>query len=274
MKLKKKFKFSDSNQVWRIKITDTDKLFVETRDTEKMEAFFHSYDLLTGKRIFSGHQMSEKYWLGIESIVGDIVFFHRYTKPDMPGHRGIIAFDITTQQTLWEDDSLSYLFVKGNLIYVYQERFEGRAFFTLDINTGKVVEELGNNPDDINELQDVAERSIDYSNYIFPEKYFAENSNSTGVSIIEKETKDIDVTGDIEFIESNNLLIFNYHETGGNKTLTNKIKAFDLSKGKELLNDILNKSANAFAPDSFFIYKNAIILLKEKTEVIVFQIKD
>ncbi len=274
MKLKKKFKFSDSNQVWRIKITDTDKLFVETRDTEKMKAYFHSYELFSGKKLFSGHKMDEAFWLGIEAIKDDIVFFHRFAKPDMPGHRGIFAFDINTQKVLWEDDSYSFLFLKDDLIYVYHELFEGRSFYTLDIKSGEVVEELGNNADQINILRDEAESSVDFSNYIFPEKYFGTSGDEKVDSIISDEIKNIDMVGEVEFVNSNGLLLLNFHQKGTNRDLINKFRAFDLSNGKEILSDVLNKSANAFAPDSFFVYKNLLLLIKEKKEIIIFEIKD
>jgi hypothetical protein len=273
MKLKKKFKFSDSNQIWRIKITDTDRLFVETRDTEKLKAFFHSYELFSGKKIFSRHQMSEKFWLGIETIKDDIVFFHRFAKPDMPGHRGIIAFDVNTQQVLWENETYAFLFIKDDLIYVYQERFEGRGFYILNIDSGEVVEELGDIPDEINILRDEAERSVDYSSYLFPEKYFGTSDDDEVDLIISNEIKDIKIAGEVEFINSNGLLLFNYHQAGAERDFINKFKAFNISKGKEILSEVINKSANAFAPDSFFVYKNLVILLKEKKEIIVLEIK-
>ena len=46
MKLKKTFSFTDKNQIWRLLISETDKLLIETRDLEKKEVFFHCYDLL------------------------------------------------------------------------------------------------------------------------------------------------------------------------------------------------------------------------------------
>ncbi len=273
MKLKKKFKISDSNQVWIIKITDTDKLFIETRDTQAMKAYYHSYDLYSGKKIFSEYQMSEMFWLGIEAIKDDIVFFHRFAKPDMPGHRGVFAFDINTQKILWESEEYAFLFLKDNLMYVYQERFEGRSFYTIDVESGVIVEELGENPTNINDLRDEAERSIDYSSYKFPERY----SQNIGIenidSVIAQEIKDVKITNSVEFIDLNDLLIFNYHQLGEDKKLINKIKAFDLEKNKEVYSDILNKSANAFAPDSFFMYKNFLIILKEKMEVIIMEVK-
>ncbi len=273
MKLKKKLKFSDSNQVWRIKITDTDKLFVETRDTEKMNAFFHCYDLFSGKRIFTGLQMKEKYWLGIEAIKEDIVFFHHFAKPDMPAHRGIFAFDIATQKVLWNNETYAFLFLKDDLIYVYQEQFEGRSFYTLNINSGKVVKELGENSESINELRDEAERSVDYSNYHFPENHFGSSNDEKADLIIANEIKEIEITNNVEFINSNGLLLFNYHQIEKNNKFINKFNVFNLFKEKKIFSEILNKSANAFAPDSFFIYKNFIILLKEKKEIIILEIK-
>lgn len=271
MKLKKKFKFSDSNQVWRIKISDNEKLFIETRDTEKMQAYYHAFDLFTGKRIFSDHQMREVFWLGIEAIKGDIVFFHRFAKPDMPGHRGIFAFDINTQEILWEDESYAFLFIKEDLIYVYKEGFEGRYFYTLNINNGEVVKELGQNPVEVNKLRDEAEKAIDFSDYSFPESFVSSEIEEMD-NIVSKEIEGLQISNSVDYVNYNELLIFNYHQAGNGKELINKLKAFDLTKEKEIYSEVLNKSANAYAPDSFFLFKNMIIMLKEKKEVIVLEI--
>jgi outer membrane protein assembly factor BamB len=273
MKLKKKFKFSDGFQVWRIKITDTDKLFIETRDTEKMKAYFHCYDLLSGKKIFSEFMMNEIFWLGIEAIKGDIVFFHRYAKPDMPGHRGIFAFDINTQKVLWEDESYAFSFIKNDLIYVFKEQFEGRYYYTLNIETGEIVDDLGEVSEEIKILRDEAELMIDYSNYNFPERYLASEIDKID-EIISKETANVEIASSVDYVIYDDLLMFNYHQIVGRKELTNKLKAFDLSKGKEIYSEVLNKSANAYAPDSFFLYKNVAIILKEKKEVIILEIKN
>lgn len=273
MKLKKKFKFSDGFQVWRIKITDTDKLFIETRDTEKMKAYFHCYDLLSGKKIFSEFMMNEIFWLGIEAIKGDVVFFHRYAKPDMPGHRGIFAFDINTQKVLWEDESYSFSFIKNDLIYVFKDRFEGRYYYTLNIKTGEIIDELGEISDEIKVLRDEAELMIDYSNYNFPERYLSSEVEKID-AIIKEEIANVEISNSVDYVIYDDLLMFNYHQIVGRKELTNKLRAFDLLKGKEIYSEVLNKSANAYAPDSFFLYKNMAIILKEKNEVIIMEIKN
>jgi len=271
MKLKKKFQFSDSNQIWRIKITETDKLFIETRNTEKMKAYFHCYNLLSGKKLFSKFQMNEIFWLGIEAIKDDVVYFHRYTKPDMPGHRGIFAFDLNTQKILWEDESYTFSFIKDDLIYVFNDHFEGRYYYTLNIKTGKIIQELGSVSEKIKVLRDEAELMIDYSNYTFPERYVS-GGNREIDNLINVTISNIEIINGVDYVHKEELLIFNFHQFIENKKLTNKIKAFNLSKGKELFSEVLNKSVNAYAPDSFFIYKNMLIILKEKKTVIILEI--
>ena len=129
------------------------------------------------------------------------------------------------------------------------------------------------NHDEINILRDEAERSVDYSSYAFPEKYFGASNDDEVDLIISNEIKDIKITGELEFVNIDGLLLFNYHMAGKEKEFINIFKAFNLTKRKEILSDVLNKSANAFAPDSFFVYKNLVILLKEKREIILLEIK-
>ena len=68
------------------------------------------------------------------------------------------------------------------------------------------------------------------------------------------------------------MLISNFHFRVSSDTLANRLIAVDLISKKELLNMVLNSEAVMFVPDSFFIYKNSIILLKEKKEVFVYKI--
>ncbi|MEN8191436.1 MAG: DUF4905 domain-containing protein [Bacteroidota bacterium] len=272
MKIKNKYSYTDGNQVWRIKLTETDKLFIETRNTEKKEAFFHCLHLNDGKPIFTQLQMEEKYWLGIETIYKDIILFHKFAKPDMPGHKGIFAFDINTQNVLWENEEYAFLFLLDKKIYAYQEKFEGKKVSTLSVETGELIEDLGNNPPNINNLKDLADSQIDYTDYKFPESYYGTTTNPVNDELINSEIKNLSITGNIEFLHFVNFLIFNYHSQSKNKGITNNLVVFDTLKKKIIFKEILNTHLNAFAPDSFFIYKNLLILIKEKNQVFVYDL--
>ena len=273
MKLKKKYIHNNKRQIFRLLPTNTGKIIIEERETEKKLAYFNCLEIDSGKKIFKNLQLDEKFWLGIEAVNNDIIFFHRFTKPDMPQHNGIIAFDINDQKVIWQDDDKTFLFIKDEKVYTFQQMFEDRKYFALDYQTGEVIEEPGNDSVSINILREEVIASEDFSSYLFPQKF--------GSSIIVNETanqflKSLReahlVSGSIEYVLKDNLLLFNFHEINRDNSLKNIFKAVDLSKGKYILEETLNSSTNAFAPDSFFVKDNLLFLLIERIKVGVYEI--
>ena len=275
MDFNKHFKFSDGNQIWRLLITDSDKLVIETRDTDKKEVFFSCVDLQTGKELFKKFQFEEKYWIGIEKIHDDIIFFHRFVKPDLPGHREIIAFDINTQKILWQTMEFTFLFIYKDKLYASKELFEGNKFFILDYKSGEIVSELETDANDLTRLKNLAEEETDYGDYVFTENFDEKNSyiDDSIKEIIKSRLGNSEYSGNIEFAVIKDLLLFNFHAKTGEDNLTNKFYATDITTGEEKYSAILNTNTNAYAPDSFFCYKNYGIVLKEKQEVEVFKIE-
>jgi hypothetical protein len=269
MKFKKHIKFKDGNQIWRILISPTEKLIIETRNTEKKEAFFSCIDLQTSKKLFKSFQFPEKYWIGIEDFYNNTMLLHRFAKPDMPGHKSIIAFDLATQNILWENENYAFLFMHMDKIYTYSQRFEGRQFFTLNPSSGEIIEDLGTDQISINEIKYKADEAKDYSKYIFPEAIDVNNCDLAITEIV----KDYEIVGDIEFAKANNFLIFNFHSKIVSNLLENKFYVYDTIKEKLVIKEIINSSVVSAVPDSFFFYDKYLILIKEKSEVIVYKME-
>jgi hypothetical protein len=272
MKLKKNIKFKDGNQVFRILVSGNDKLIIETRNTEAKEAFYHAMDLTTGKKVFRNFQLEEKFWLGIEKIIDDTIIFHKYAKPDMPGHSGITAVGINEKQILWKNDNAEFIAAENDKIYCARKSFGLTEIIALKLSTGEEIEMLGRDEKIAERLKADADNSEDYSDYIFPEKFIPDNTDKNIESILMEYTRDLDVTGDIEHTVFDDLLISNFHYASEGNKLINRLVAYDNSSKRELLNIVLNSDAVMFVPDSFFIYKNSLILIKEKKEVFTYKI--
>ncbi len=274
MNIFKEYHYTNDRQLWRLLPTDTGKIVIEDRNTETKEVFFNCLDIQSGVTIFQNVQLEEKFWIGIEEIKDDIIFFHKFAKPDMPGHKGIIAFDINLKEIIWQNEEYNFLFIKEGKIYCYVQRFEGRDFYTVDMQSGIQLEELEESAEQINLLREETFIEDSYQGYYFPEIYpsgFEEGVNSILADFKENHV----IGGRIEFVKyGENLLLFNYHEVNADNTFTNKFNAVNLFSGETIFEEILNKSSNAFVPDSFFVKDDLIFLLIEKKQLTVCSIKE
>lgn len=152
MKLKKTFSFTDKNQIWRLLISDSDKLIIETRDTDRKQVFFNSIDLNIYKKELRNFQLDEKFWTGIEAVYKNIIYFHEYAKPNMPEHKKIIAFDLDKKIKLWQNDDLTFLSLFDDKLYAVKKKFEGQQLFLLNYLTGEIIEDLGNDAEVLNQI--------------------------------------------------------------------------------------------------------------------------
>ena len=274
MVIKHNYSFSNNRQIWRLIPTETGKIIIEERDTNNKEVFFNCLHISTGEKIFSEFQLEEKFWVGIEAVNNDIIYFHRFAKPDMPGHLGIIAFDIKSKTILWENPDYSFLFIDKSKIYCYKSLFEGRSFFALDSNTGELIAELGSDVSEINRLRDVALSKQSYEDYIFPRTYYSDDLPDERISKIFSELKNEKViAGAIEYAIYDEVLFFNFHEVLDDGLLRNTLKAIDLRDSNLIMEELLISETKAFVPDSFFFLQNLMFLLEEKNMLVVYELK-
>jgi len=271
--VKKIYSYKDKNQIWRILISNSDKLVLETRNINTKEVFYHCFKLDTGKKIFSGLQLEEKYWLGIEAVYNDIIFFHKFPKPDLPNHREIIAFDINVQKVLWSNKETAFLFIYNNKVYVFNQGFEERFFYTFNIMTGELLDNLGSDFQTINKLKLLADEQNNWEYYIYPKIFHKGEVDIAIERLILKQINNIDIVGEVEYNVYQNILFFNYHIRLTDNTYVNKFIAKDLNNGKVLIAEVLNKEAKSLLTDSFFVYKDLLFLLIEKNEIEVYRLR-
>jgi hypothetical protein len=273
MKLKKNYRFDDKRQIWRIIPTNTSKLIIEEREHEKKQAYFHCLALESGKKILNNFQLDDKFWVGIEAVRDDIIYFHKFAKPDMPKHRGIFAFDILKKEFIWQNPELIFLFLLDSKLYAYKEKFEGRDYYAINPSTGEMIEDVGSNYELINKLRDESIKEEENKGYLFPEVFEADSvTDDRANEFIKTLRNDFVISGKIEFILKNDLMLLSFHEANSRGNLNNLFKAVDLSKGKYILEEVINKETSLFLTDSFFVKDDLLFLLFGKTRLEVYKI--
>ncbi len=274
MKIKKNFKFDNKKQIWRILPTDTNKLIIEERDTEKQQVYFNCLDLFNGKTLLKEFQLEEKFWVGIEAIRNDIIYFHHFVKPDLPQHIGIIAFNLIDKKIIWETNQYTFQFIFENKIYCYQQKFDGRDYFSIDASTGKLINKLGDNPDDLQKLKDESSND-EFKNYRFPDYIMQNDSTDQNVNnILTKLKNKFIISGRVGCIFFKDLLLLNFHTVAENNLLNNYFFAVDLNTGKYILEEKLDSENANYKPESFFIKDNLLFLLFGRSGLVVYSLID
>jgi hypothetical protein len=146
----------------------------------------------------------------------------------------------------------------------------GTKYAALDYRTGEPSDEILSE-EEMNKI--AAESQKDYSLYKFPETYHPLYDIADEIkSIIEEQTSNYEIVGNVEYIDFPDALMMNFHFKKPNGKLKNLFLTVDKKKSKVILKETLNDEANAFVPDSFFVYKNLLLLLKNRNETAVKEI--
>ena len=268
-KIKKQYSFTNNRQIWRLIPADNNKLIIEERNKDNKEVFFNCLEILNGKILFRNFQLEDKFWVGIETVYKDIIFFHNFLNPEMPIHTGITAFNINSKEIIWKVEEYNFLFIKNDKVYAYKNKFDGREFLVYDYKSGEIVEDLGNNSTIVNNLRKEGIDKNDYEDYLFPQTIESSPIYSF-TEIINELRMDKIIKGDINYIEVNGLIFMNFHEFISEEKLMNIFRIVEIASKKVILEEIIDRETKLLIPESFFIIGNLVFLIKEKVKLIVY----
>lgn len=272
MNIKKQYIYNNSRQIWRI-IPAGSRVIVEERSPENKEVFFNCIDIISGNEIFTDIQLSEKFWVGIEAVESDFIFFHKFPRPDMPNHKSIIAFDINSASVLWQNDELTYFFYFNDKVVCYRQSFEKRDYLLLNALTGEIISELGNDHEKVMQLRQDSIEDYYAEGYLFPVEFRRDISpESDFEKYLHNFAQKFVIKGNIDYINIDDVLLFNCHEVTEENLFNNIFTAVNLDSGKFLMKETLNKKINNLMPDSFFVIDNLLFLLFDKTKFGVYSI--
>ncbi len=273
MKVKKKYTLKNNRTIWRL-IPSGNKLLVEERDEVSKLVYYNCVEIESGKSILKNFQPEDKFWSGIEAFEDDRIYFHRFIKPDMPGHIGITVYDLVTKKILWRNENLIFLFLYGKEVFTYVQKFESREFFSVNAETGEIIKKYGEDAQEINSLREklMDEQYERYKNYYFPESYIDGKSSPKVKGIIESLKQREIIAGTIDIIGYRNLLLLSYHTVKDDGKMNNHFMIIEIDGGKVIFKEVINSDITSYIPDSFFIKDNFLFLIKDKSELIVFSL--
>ena len=125
----------------------------------------------------------------------------------------------------------------------------------------------------INDLRHKSTLAENNSGYLFPEVFETDSLADNHVNEFVKSLRnDFTVSGKVEYLIKDQLLMMSFHEANSRGSLNNLFKAVDLSTGKYILEEVINKETGLYLTDSFFVKDDLLFLLFGKTRLVVYKI--
>jgi hypothetical protein len=233
--------------IWRMEIDELSEiLFVEIRDPEEKKVYFGSVNLKDGEIYFKDFIAPERWLTGIEAAYDGVLLLHYYQSETGPTHKGLLAIDGITAETLWNNYAYAFdhLSVKGPV--VYDTHIQPRKLFLADIKTGATTRIY--EPSVYLELK---------NNVVVPEVVTPD--------FLPSELMPVHSFGNrIHYLEYNNFRIVSLHALKGGQ-LTQLLYIMDgVTKVYE---DLLNSDIQKIQPEAFIMHKNHLIYIKNKSEL-------
>lgn len=258
-----------SGIVWRLLYTGKGRIVGECRNQEEKTASFFCLDEESGKPVWQDLRLEEAWWVGMEAVHGETLLLHGFASPDMPEHRGLCAYDAETGALRWRNDEATYWFGIGDRLFAYRDFFERRVGYEIDLNTGELKATYDQSLQELHDMRRQAAETERTPEVTLPEILSEGSLEPTMLAFVSRLTKGKGVVGNIEFIQENDILAFNYHvhareATAQTPFYENHLFVYRYPQGTRLFSDVTSRDLKAQVPDAFFVRRRRLFFIKDQ----------
>ncbi|HTD98340.1 MAG TPA: DUF4905 domain-containing protein [Mucilaginibacter sp.] len=224
----------------------SETIFAEIRDQSDKKVSFASVGLISGKAYFDDLQTEERWLTGIEAAYDGVLLLHNYQSESGPTHKGLIAVDGITGNLLWSNYTHAFDHLSANGPVIYDTRLQPPKLFLADIKTGAIKRQFE------------ASIDIELDNDIeLPCTVSADFLNTMRMPVTP-------FGNTLHYLEHNNLRIVSLHSLEAGVL---QQRLYIMNDSQMVYEDLLNTDIQKLQPESFLMYKDHLIYLKNQTQL-------
>ncbi len=261
-KLAETLEFKSSNSfkgiIWNT-LADggSNRLFLEVRDIEEKKVSFSALNLQNNQWLWKNVSLEESWWVSLSAVAGDILLITVYTDTNNPDKKSLIAYDVLKNEMIWWYNGFSLSAVDTRYVKGVDSKFSSKEII-LDLLNGKPVPEIDF---DLGVLQNFP--------VIRPFQYEQGTDHFATVGDFLHTRLGIRPVITIEYLEYKSLVIASVFVKDQN--LANYLYVF-ASSGEVLLKEILGQDLKGVGLDTFFIFSDHLIFVKNKRELVSYKV--
>lgn len=262
------FYFPFKRLVWKLLIDESSSVLVaELRDEENREVNFAAIDLIHKKLSWSSLPIKEKWWLGLEALQNGLVLLHGYKDIQNPEHQGLYMFDVQAGKPLWEKSVYTFVRFWEGSVLVYDPQIPDRQYMKLSPKEGNIVGEM--NEEEVLQMLSKKPReerfNIANSHHYTPENKYFEKISGFIEAFTGKKPE-----GALDYLEYQRKIIASFYLKEGEKTVNYLLVVNE--DGRVMYLEQIGSEVKGIGLDTFFLYKDLLIFVKNKEELVIFEI--
>jgi hypothetical protein len=228
--------------IWRLEIDSlTDTVFIETRSADK-QVSFSSLNLATGAINFTDYTTPERWLTGIEAAHDGMLLLHNYQSENTPTHKGITAINATGEVS-WSNYTYAFDHISVNGPILFNTQLQPKKLFLVDVKTGATVRSYQQT------IDTEIENHVTAPQILAPDQLLSSLPAEPYGNII-------------HYVDHNNFRIVSLHTLKAGQ-LQQQLYIMD---GSTLVyEDLLSADIQKMQPESFILYKNSLIYIKNKS---------
>lgn len=252
--IKKEFSNNFDGLVWKmIANPELDTLVLEIRKQVKQTVDFLKLDMNTFA-LKSLENLGNNWWLGLQESRNQMAIFQIFDNNQMPASKAILGYDLNKNSVIWQKEKLSFHHANDKYVATLVQENEHSELKNLDILTGKeiqITEEFNNN------INTEIYYPLHYKN---DNQYFADIAE-----FIQQKQNHIAVEA-IDYLEVGQLILISYYICDSDNKLSNYLFIIN-EEGELVLSETLGTSLPGIGIDTFWIWKNKLVFIKNKSEL-------
>jgi len=260
--LRVRWLYTPGATIWRVHPAVRGRILGEERDLERKQVFFFALDMATGSLLWHKPGVGDPWWVGMNRVVGDLLFLHGFATPDLPVQRGVTAIAAATGEHLWSRTEWSMERVDEGALTVREDRRDGPVLLAVDPYTGSVLNEHVTN-DRLPQSFDDVLAAVEFPALLSGAEV---QEHQSGRFIAQQWSVDR-LAGPIEFLEHPALVMIAANERkeeAGERGFVHHLRVVNRHTGKVVYRDILAASAAGLGMDAFFVQDNALVYVRER----------
>ncbi len=262
-KLTNHFSVPFTGNIWRMLAAPQEGMLVlEIREGMGRKVNFAAIDFRRYQILWHHLPLPQTWWISVVHLQGKQLYLQTYPDSQTPQPNGLVMVDILTGKVQWHLEQVGFLHLSPAGLLVYQPK-EEPIYQLIDSSNGVIIREM--EAEEVKLFPSLPPVQVQY-----PVHYTAENKYFSTIAQFMQLKLGIQAQKAFDYMEYKGLIIISYYIYSNNQ-YTNFLLVLD-QEANVLLQELLAKDLQGIGLDTFFIVENRLIFVKEKTELVIYEL--